>query len=105
MSFHASAQNIRVDDGHILRATLDNGSGEWVDAEFDLNQAIGNNDGNFEWGGNDFAGSAENISFDIEGDGVPILRAELRDMEGNLQARDLNLAERIGNNGGSFHFE
>ena len=61
--------------------------------------------GNFEWGAGEFAGSAENITFSLEGgDGVPILRAELRDTEGNLVGRDLNLAERIGNKSGSFVF-
>lgn len=44
-SFHASAQNIRVDDGHILRARLQNANGQEVDAEVDLNQFIGNNNG------------------------------------------------------------
>ena len=47
MSFHASAENIRVDDGHILRAVLDNGKGEKVEAELDLNTCIGNNNGWF----------------------------------------------------------
>lgn len=46
MSFHASAENIRVDDGHILRASV-NGQ----DAELDLNSCLGNNNGRFEWGG------------------------------------------------------
>ena len=45
MSFHASAHDIRVDDGHILRARLTNGNGDSVDAEIDLNQIIGNNNG------------------------------------------------------------
>lgn len=45
MSFQYSAQNIRVDDGHILRAQLQDGEGEWRDAEFDLDQIIGNDNG------------------------------------------------------------
>jgi hypothetical protein len=45
MSFHASAQDIRVDDGHMLRARLSNANGEEVDAEMNLNQFIGNRDG------------------------------------------------------------
>lgn len=49
MSFHASASNIRVDDGHMLRAVLQNGNGESVEAEYNLNDAIGNNNGRFEW--------------------------------------------------------
>lgn len=30
--------------------------------------------GRFEWGGSNFAESAEDISFNMEGDGQPILR-------------------------------
>jgi hypothetical protein len=51
MPFHHSAQNITIEDGHILKAELANMDGEWVEAEFDLNDCIGNNNGAFEWGG------------------------------------------------------
>jgi hypothetical protein len=51
MSFHLSAEDIELDDGHILKAKLGNGDGDMVDAEIDLNQFIGNNNGSFEWGG------------------------------------------------------
>lgn len=123
MSFHASAQDIRVDDGHILRARLRNTNGEEVDAEIDLNQFIGNNDGkntfklligntssntgkgSFEWGGENFSHSAEDISFSLEGDdSVPVLRAGLKNMEGEVVYRDINLGERIENVDGNFEF-
>ncbi len=122
MDFHVSAQDIRVDDGHILRARLSNSGGDEVDAEIDLNQLIGNNNGmlalpsslsetithhqkgSFEWGGENFSHSAEDITFAVEGSGAPILRAGLRNLDGNLEYRDINLAERVGNNGGSFYF-
>lgn len=45
MSFHTSAQYIRVDDNHILRARLSNEDGNFVDAEIDLDQFIGNSNG------------------------------------------------------------
>lgn len=51
MSFHESAQNVTVEDGHVLRAELANVEGENVEAELDLNTCIGNNNGSFEWGG------------------------------------------------------
>jgi len=105
MSFHHSAQNIRVDDGHILRATLTNGEGEQVEAEIDLNNFLGNDNGFFSWGGENFAHSAEHINFSVEGnENVPILRAVLHDTEGNAVERDVNLSERIGNDNGSFVF-
>ena len=44
-NFHASAQDIRLDDGHMLRARLTNMEGEEVDAEINLNDCIGNSEG------------------------------------------------------------
>ncbi|KAK4105443.1 Cyanovirin-N [Parathielavia hyrcaniae] len=105
MPFHESAADIEVSDGHILKARLKNMDGEEVDAEFDLNSCIGNNDGSFEWGGEGFAGSAEDISFSLEGDdSVPVLRASLKNAEGELVDADINLGERIHNNDGCFEF-
>ena len=45
MSFHISASNIRVEDGHILKATLLDVDGNAVEAEFDLDTVIGNDNG------------------------------------------------------------
>jgi hypothetical protein len=122
MSFHYSAENIRVDDGHILRARLQRADGEWEDAEIDLDQFIGNVDGmyhgylwqairidnmagHFQWDGENFSHTAQGAHFAIEGDGsVPVLRAELFDAEGNAHSRDVNLAERVSNNNGQFNF-
>ncbi|EAQ87096.1 hypothetical protein CHGG_03715 [Chaetomium globosum CBS 148.51] len=105
MSFAQSAQDTRVDDGHILRARLQKADGEWVDAEINLNDFIGNNDGCFEWGGVNFSESAQDIHFSVEGtDAAPVLRAILLNMEGEGVERDINLGERIGNNDGSFEF-
>ncbi|CAI6030301.1 unnamed protein product [Clonostachys chloroleuca] len=99
MSFHHSASNIRVEEGHILVADLENG-----ESRINLDDFIGNNNGNFEWGGVNFSGSAEDIRFELEGDGQPILRARLGDVEGNLHDRDINLSERIGNDNGNLRF-
>lgn len=134
MSFHGSAQNIRLDDGHILKAELANVDGEWVETEIDLNGVIGNANGNFEWGGQgtsylsqdsficriispslltltsslydaDFAGSAQNISFGLEGDdNAPILHAALVNEDGDAVDANINLSERLGNDNGSFSF-
>lgn len=45
MSFHQSAQDVRVDEGHLLRGKLRNENGDMVDAELDLNNCLGNTDG------------------------------------------------------------
>ncbi|KAJ4989366.1 cyanovirin-n family protein [Stagonosporopsis vannaccii] len=105
MTFHYSAEDIRVEDNHILKARLQRADGEWNDAEIDLNNHIGNDNGHFFWDGQGFSDSAEDVHFTIEGDGeVPVLRATLFDQEGNGQQRDVNLAERISNNDGEFNY-
>ncbi|KAH8880813.1 Cyanovirin-N [Thozetella sp. PMI_491] len=144
MSFHASSSDIRVDDGHILRAKVRREDGSESDTEINLNDFIGNNNGaslpphvtapfcssaakwpalprccvfssrpsstqpanhlagTFEWGSQNFSESAQNIRFSVEGgDNVPVLRAELRDADGNWHERDVNLGERIGNDNGN----
>ncbi|OHF00959.1 CVNH domain-containing protein [Colletotrichum orchidophilum] len=103
-NFHLSAQDTRVDDGHILRARLQNGNGDFVDAEINLNDFLGNDDGRFQWGGQGFAQSAEDIRFDLEGD-QPILRARLFNIGGEAIDADVNLCERLSNNDGHFHFD
>ncbi|KAF2641554.1 Cyanovirin-N [Massarina eburnea CBS 473.64] len=105
MSFHLSAEDIRVDDNHVLRARLRNVNGDFQDAEIDLNNHLGNNEGQIQWDGENFSHSVHNVEFHIEGGGqVPVLRCFCRDSEGNEFARDVNLAERIVNNDGQFHF-
>ncbi|KAK7186420.1 hypothetical protein DPSP01_013101 [Paraphaeosphaeria sporulosa] len=107
MTFHYSAEegSIRVDDNHILRARLQRADGEWQDAEIDLNNHIGNDNGSFFWDGENFADSAQDVHFTIEGDGeVPVLRATLLNEDGEGIERDLNLSERIVNNDGNFLF-
>ena len=47
MSFTASAENIRLDDG-VLYANLQTSDGSWSEASFALAQVIGNDNGNLE---------------------------------------------------------
>lgn len=61
--------------------------------------------GCFCWDGVNFADSAQDVHFSIEGGGeVPILRATLSDGNDEPCQRDLNLSERICNNDGQFIF-
>lgn len=61
--------------------------------------------GSFEWGGQNFSDTAEEVSFELEGDdNLPILRAKLANSEGERLDADVNLAERIGNDNGTFSF-
>lgn len=45
MTFAHSSQNLRVEEGHVLRGQLQNVEGHWIDAELDLDDFIGN-----DWG-------------------------------------------------------
>jgi hypothetical protein len=47
MSFQESAEDIRVQDGHILKAILETDVKGWHDAEIDLDTCLGNIDGQF----------------------------------------------------------
>ncbi|KAF2083806.1 Cyanovirin-N [Saccharata proteae CBS 121410] len=103
MSFHLSAEDIRIEDGHILKARLRAYDGELRDAEIDLDNHIGNQNGTFHWDGGNFSQSAENVHFAIEGGGqVPVLRANLFNENGEAESRDVNLSERIENHDGRF---
>ncbi|KAI1851206.1 hypothetical protein JX266_003281 [Neoarthrinium moseri] len=104
-NFFATSQDIRLEDRHILRARLQRVDGEWVDAEINLNDHIGNDNGRFAWDSAGFADSAEDISVSVEGAGpVCVLRARLRNESGEWQDSDLNLSERMANNDGGFYW-
>ncbi|KAJ5947968.1 hypothetical protein N7466_000983 [Penicillium verhagenii] len=104
MSFHESAVDIELHDGHILTAKLRDGEGEEKDAEINLNEIIGNDNGHFSWGGENFRDSASGVELSIEGEGIPVLRAVLTDLEGMEIEANVNLAERISNNNGELVF-
>ncbi|KAH8431914.1 CVNH domain-containing protein [Aspergillus melleus] len=106
MSFHYSAKDIHIEDNHKLVALLADSEGEMQEASIDLNEYIGNNDGSFEWEGQNFSETAEDVEFHIEGDGeVPVLRAKLNNADGEPVDADINLAERIVNDNGEFSFQ
>ncbi|KAJ3530943.1 hypothetical protein NM208_g9097 [Fusarium decemcellulare] len=100
-NFHESSENIQLEDGHILHAECGDGEGGTNESTLDLDYYIGNNNGSFEWGGENFSGSASGIFLEINPDGYPILRASLNPIDGDPVDADVNLAERIGNNGGT----
>ncbi|KAH2220376.1 hypothetical protein KXV37_001046 [Aspergillus fumigatus] len=105
MSFHLTAEDIRIEDGHGLVARLRNADGDLQDASIDLNTCLGNDNGHFQWDGVDFSHSAQDVHFAIEGGGqVPVLRAQLANQDGEFQDADVNLSERIENINGEFVF-
>ncbi|KAF7588795.1 hypothetical protein BBP40_005226 [Aspergillus hancockii] len=108
MSFHVTSRNVDVKSDGTLHGDLERADGEYVYAELNLNDVLGNENGHFLWGGVSFTESADvdTIHFQFEGDdNVPILRARLRSEEGEWFDRDVNLSERIVNENGSFVFQ
>lgn len=126
MSFHLSSKDLRVEthDGRsylVGQATREDGSHN--DVRLCLDEILGNDNGqcpplgpqssfpnfqagHFQWDGENFTGSAQNISFSIEGGGaVPVLRAELQNAEGHYQGADVNLSERVENVNGNLVFQ
>ncbi|KAJ4420977.1 hypothetical protein N0V82_004019 [Gnomoniopsis sp. IMI 355080] len=105
-NFHETCEleSIRVEDGRILRCLVRREDGELTESDLDLNCCIGNENGEFRWGGENFSESADDIRVDIEA-GQPILRAVLHRMDGEPERRDLNLTERISNRDGRLCFE
>lgn len=47
MSFHLTAEGIRIKDKHVLIGNLRNDGGELVESEIDLNEHLGNDNGMF----------------------------------------------------------
>jgi hypothetical protein len=45
MSFHLTAEDIRIEDGHVLVARLRRADGEMQDASIDLDNCLGNDNG------------------------------------------------------------
>lgn len=68
---------------------------EGGEAVLDLNNVLGNDNGRFSWGSGGYLESAQEFRFSIEGAGVPVFRAQLRNAEGNYVESDVNLDERI----------
>ncbi|KAI5301277.1 hypothetical protein KEM55_006594 [Ascosphaera atra] len=102
MSFHETSKDIRVEDGHILKATCFTEDGGENESEFDLNTVLGNIEGVLEWDNRDFAESAHEVEFSIEGEAsVPVLRCHCGDGNGGTYSCDKNLAERIANDNGN----
>ncbi|KAF8465525.1 Cyanovirin-N [Kalaharituber pfeilii] len=103
MSFHETADNIRLVDDHILVSNLKRADGSWREATIDLDNYIGNQDGWFMWGGEKFSHTAENISLNLNHPDGPHLEADLRSRDGSYRGRQgVSLSGKIENQDGRF---
>ncbi|OGM41854.1 hypothetical protein ABOM_009658 [Aspergillus bombycis] len=107
MSFHESCLDIRIEvrDGYtVLLAGAGVGGDEYVPAELNLDDGIGNSDGFFSRDGANFTDSAQNIDLSFRDDGV-WLEADLPEVDGGERGRQgINLSQHIENQGGNLVF-
>ncbi|KAL2786944.1 Cyanovirin-N [Aspergillus keveii] len=104
-NFLNSARNVSLQDGRRLVAELQNQNGEYVHAEMYLDDVLGNSEGRFEWGGENFILSARDVRLEFEEDGTqPVLLAILLDENDDLRSAMFYLSERIFNENGAFVF-
>jgi len=98
MSFVDSSRDVHLDlDSVVLRAACQREDGEWNESAFYLNHVLGNINGEFQWGEEDFSSSASDVR--LEGD---VLYATLQRVDGSLHHdAQICLGDRIRNiNGG-----
>lgn len=99
-NFHATAEDIKLKDGHKLECHLRNSHGHMVKASIDLNDYIGNSDGWFLWNSKDFSHSARDVQLVFKGDG-PHLEGQLPMRNGGYRERQgINLAHAFDNHDG-----
>ncbi|CAE6358175.1 unnamed protein product [Rhizoctonia solani] len=108
MSFadSASAESIRLADGHWLVASLQDSEGNWHESTIDLDHFIGNIDGKLTWGKTEFSQSTQNIWLDTNyGPSLIILKGEGQKEDESFGEEDaLNLNEFIQNIEGKLEY-
>ncbi|KAG5922925.1 hypothetical protein E4U42_005147 [Claviceps africana] len=101
MSFAASSQDIRLEGKHMLHALCRDTDGNLQESSIDLNKFLGNQNGYFIWGGENFSETADQV--ELEG---YILSAVMRAEDGQYAPRQIiDLNERITNDNGRLVFE
>ncbi|KAG5982457.1 hypothetical protein E4U55_001860 [Claviceps digitariae] len=101
MSFSASSQDLWLEDSHILHASCRDLEDNFQDSSLDLNQVLGNENGYFRWGGEDFAMTASEVELDGS-----VLSAIMLTEEGEPRERQgIDLNEHIGNENGRLVYE
>ncbi|KAK3817664.1 MAG: Cyanovirin-N [Benniella sp.] len=101
MSFKDSSKDISITDNHILTAKCRDDDGNWQDASLDLDQFIGNNNGRFAWGAENFSQSAQDVTIDSSG----YIVGRLKQWDGSwTDAERFNLGVRIQNFNGNLAY-
>ncbi|EAW08797.1 CVNH domain-containing protein [Aspergillus clavatus NRRL 1] len=107
MSFHQSSEDIHIrqeDGSTMLLARVRNNAGQLIQRKIRLDDHIGNTDGWFIWGGNNFTRTARNIALEHTQYG-PKLCADLEMRDGGSRGRQgVMLSDKIGNEDGHLRF-
>ncbi|OJJ43047.1 hypothetical protein ASPZODRAFT_146357 [Penicilliopsis zonata CBS 506.65] len=107
MSFHNSSHDIRIefaDRSTFLVAMVKDAHGHPHPNRIRLDKHIGNSDGWFIWGGENFTATARDIRLD-QGPRGPKLTAELPMRNGGFRERQgIDLADKIENQNGHLVF-
>ena len=101
-SFIHTSRNVSL-DGSSLKAECQRENGDWVQSgSLDLNAFIGNDDGEFKWGGSNFNDSAVNVRLS----GYPeMLLGDLPDKAGDINIDQwINLGDHIQNKDGQLTY-
>ncbi|KAL7935212.1 Cyanovirin-N [Trichoderma chlorosporum] len=101
MSFAESSQNYRL-EGSFLVADVRRADGSWTESRIDLNEYVGNNEGNFEVGGTNVFDSADLTSWRLDGTTIITLLYRSDGSFGEEQFLDLN--NHVSNEDGNLIF-
>ncbi|KAK3817784.1 MAG: Cyanovirin-N [Benniella sp.] len=106
MSFQETSIFIRLEaDNHTLSAKCQTSDREWRDSSIDLNRFLGNNDGQFDTTGVNFATTAQDVRIESSDNRV-LLNASLRTIDEQWNTnQSINLSEYIENHEGTLRFK
>ncbi|KAK4955940.1 hypothetical protein LTR10_006879 [Elasticomyces elasticus] len=93
MAFSSSSQSIHLVQKSILVAECCRPGGTYIEARLDLDGCLGNSDGEFDIGGNEFVGSTQRKSIGLNG---TKLTAKLRNVHGVYKKATVDLDYFVG---------
>ncbi|KAK5721380.1 hypothetical protein LTR17_014591 [Elasticomyces elasticus] len=94
MAFSSSSQSIHLVQKSILAAECCRPGGTYIEARLDLDGCLGNSDGEFDIGGNEFVGTTQRKSIKLNG---TKLTAKLRNVHGVYKKASVDLDYFVAN--------
>lgn len=97
--FSKSARMVMLMNGRILSCGLMGVNGTYFYNELDLDDVIGNFNGELKWNGNNWSKSSRNATLE-----QGVLSAELKTRNGEWKSSSIDLNQYIGNSKGEFGY-